>query len=118
MGPQDHLRALLDGIVCTVCEERVPASRVRLLARRDDLLFLQIDCAACGSTSLGFIADAAVGSEAERLDGAPVISSDDVLDMHAFLETWTGDLSSLVGSSDDTWPGRPRPGDRRAGRSA
>ena len=54
MGPQGHLGALLDGMGCTVCEEHVPAERIRLLARRDDLLFLQVACPACGSTSLGF----------------------------------------------------------------
>jgi hypothetical protein len=59
MGPQDHLRALLDGMSCTVCEERVPADHLRLLARRDDLLFILADCEACGSSALGFVANAA-----------------------------------------------------------
>jgi hypothetical protein len=96
MGPQDHLGALLDGIGCTVCEARVPADRIRLLARRDDLLFVQLDCAACGSTALGFIADAAVPPEEERLAGAEPIDADDVLDIHALLDSWEGDLASLV----------------------
>src|SRR3990172_6440148 len=96
MGPQDHLRALSDGMDCTVCEERVPADRIRLLARRDDLLFLQVDCGACGSSSLGFVADAVAVPEAVRLAGGPPISADDVLDMHALLGSWTGDLETMV----------------------
>jgi hypothetical protein len=118
MGPQDRLGALLDGMECTVCEEHVPAERVRLLARRDDLLFLQVDCPACGSTSLGFVADERVVTEADRLaDGTP-ITSDDVLDMHAFLESWTGDLGALVRPAGGPRARRARPPDRRTGRSA
>lgn len=118
MDPLDHLLALPDGLRCTVCEERVPATRVKLLARRDDLLFLQIECPACGSTSLGFIADERVEWETERLDRGAVVSSDDVLDMHAFLEEWTGDLASLVRAPSGRRFGPALPGDRRAGRSA
>jgi hypothetical protein len=118
MGPQDHLRELLDGLGCTVCEERVPAERVRLLARRDDLIFLQVDCLSCGSTSLGFIADEFPPAEADGLDRGPAISADDVLDMHALLEDWTGDLRSLVREAGDRRGKPSRPGHRQAGRPA
>ena len=97
MDPLDHLLALPDGLRCTVCDERVPATRVRLRAWRDDLAFLQIDCDACASTTLGFI----VGGVSEDPEPAPQrdpISSDDVLDMHQFLATWRGDLVGLLGS--------------------
>jgi len=118
MGPQDHLGALLDGIGCTVCDEPVAADRIRLLARRDDLLFLQINCARCGSSSLGFIADGHVRPEAARLSERPAITADDVLDMHDVLEAWTGDLVGLLGRS----PTPPDPGagrrSRRTGRPA
>jgi len=103
---------------CTVCEEHVPVERIRLLARRDDLLFLQVDCPACGSTSLGFVADEPVASEADRLaDGTP-ITSDDVLDMHAFLASWTGDLGGLVRPAAAQRARRAGRADRRTGRSA
>ena len=118
MDPQDHLRALIDGLGCTVCEERVPPDRVRLLARRDDLLFLQVDCRTCGSTSLGFIADEAQPGGADDYDGPAAISTDDVLDMHALLEGWTGDLRSLVRGAGTPGVDRSRPGDRQAGRPA
>jgi len=139
MGPLDRLGALLDGMGCTVCDEHVPGARIRLLARRDDLLFLQLDCPACGSTSLGFVADdgirpevgrpdvlrpdvlrpdvvrpgGSVAAEAARLADAAPVSSDDVLDMHTFLDSWTGDLAGLVRPA-----GRPRSAPHRSGRSA
>jgi hypothetical protein len=106
MDPLDHRLALPDGLRCTVCEERVPAERLQLLAWRDDLVFLQIDCGACLSTTLGFVAGGAT-DDANDPDGAqrPPISSDDVLDMHQFLATWRGDLSGLLESDR----GRPEP---------
>jgi hypothetical protein len=106
MDPLDHLLALPDGLRCTVCEERVPSDRVRLLAWRDDLAFLEIDCGGCLSTTLGFV----VGGRADTADGVeppageshlgPPISSDDVLDMHQLLNTWRGDLSGLLARSN------------------
>jgi hypothetical protein len=96
MDPQDHLRALLDGVTCTVCEDRVPAERVRLLAWRDDLAFLEIDCPACRSTSLGFVlAGGSPDGEGGHPEMAP-ITYDDVLDMHEFLARWQGDLKAAV----------------------
>jgi hypothetical protein len=105
MDPLDHLLALSDGLRCSVCDEHVPSERVRLLAWRDDLAFLQIECGGCLSTTLGFV----VGGRADTADGvealapgasAPLITSDDVLDMHQLLATWRGDLRGLLAPSD------------------
>jgi hypothetical protein len=104
MDPLDHRLVLPDGLRCTVCEERVPAERLQLLAWRDELVFLQIDCGACLSTTLGFVVSGA-GDEPVALPPPPPISSDDVLDMHQFLASWRGDLSSLLETDRE----RPEP---------
>ena len=100
MDPRDPLRALPDGLFCTVCNEPVPSDRIRLLARREDLTFIQVECAHCGSTALEFLADP-MGIEADPMPGEVVpiqaaISSDDVFAMHQFLADWQGDMQSLV----------------------
>jgi hypothetical protein len=95
MDPLDHLLALPDGLRCSVCDERVPATRIRLLARRDDLVFLQIDCGTCSSATLGFVLDGRSDEPSEPRSGTPV-SADDVLDMHELLATWRGDLTGLL----------------------
>ena len=95
MDPLDHLRVLPDGLRCTVCEERVPADRLTLLAWRDDLAFLQLDCAACLSTTLGFVQGGRGDGPADPPRHAP-ITTDDVLDMHQLLATWRGDLTGLL----------------------
>ncbi|HEX3266117.1 MAG TPA: hypothetical protein VHR16_10655 [Candidatus Limnocylindrales bacterium] len=107
MDPLDHRLVLPDGLRCTVCEERVPADRLQLLAWRDELVFLQIDCGSCLSTTLGFVVSGAPDgpSESESDEPAPPITSDDVLDMHQFLASWRGDLSALLESDR----GRPEP---------
>jgi hypothetical protein len=110
MDPRDLLRAFPDGMPCTVCDEPVPAERIRLLARREEMAFVQIECSACRSTTLGFLADPA--SPTDRLpDRADPISSDDVLEMHRLLDGWDGDLRSLVDERDGSAP----PVERRAG---
>jgi hypothetical protein len=112
MDPLDHLLALPDGLRCTVCDQRVPATRIRTLARRDDLTFIEIDCEACSSSTLGFLL---AGHTDEPLpspevgpdhDGNP-ITGDDVLDMHELLASWRGDLAGLLARDG---PGRAEPG--------
>jgi hypothetical protein len=104
MDPLDHRLALPDGLRCTVCDERVPAERLRLLAWRDELVFLQIDCGSCLSTTLGFVVSGATDDQPSAPEPPP-ISTDDVLDMHQFLSTWRGDLSALLAGDR----GRPEP---------
>ncbi|MFL5779248.1 MAG: hypothetical protein ACJ761_09925 [Chloroflexota bacterium] len=121
MDPSDHLRPLLDGVGCTVCGARVPAEKVRILAHRDDLAFVELDCPSCGSSTLGLvlapldpdgepILDVAPTSELTPADearfaSATPVSSDDVHAVRDFLAGWDGDLVGLLGRDDD-------PGDR------
>ena len=101
MDPLDHLLALPDGLRCTVCDQRVPATRIRTLAHRDDLTFIEIDCEACSSSTLGFLLAGQTDEPAPALERRPdqaanPITSDDVLDMHELLASWRGDLADLL----------------------
>jgi hypothetical protein len=106
MDPQDRLQSLLDGIACSVCEAAVDGERIRLLARREDLAFVEIACSGCGSTTLGFVVDGQ--AEDGPTSEAPPVSADDVLDMHLELEAWHGDLRTLLGADTAPDTGRPR----------
>jgi hypothetical protein len=101
MDPLDHLDPLPDGLRCSVCDEPVPVARVRLLARRDDLVFLQIDCPACSSATLGFVLDGRMDGAAPAIDRPP-IDADDVLDMHELLAGWQGGLTGLLAGEADS----------------
>lgn len=107
MDPRDPQRALPDGTTCTVCDEPVPADRIRLLACRDDLTFVHVECAGCGSTSLEFVVSgpedqpAAAPAATTAFDGHPAaspppISYADVRAMREFLDSYRGDARRLV----------------------
>ena len=98
MDPLDHARPDPDGATCAVCEGPVPAASVHLLARREDLAFVQVDCGACRSTTLAFV----LAADGHATHAAPV-TGDDVLDMHDLLSGWHGGLRELLASE----PGRP-----------
>lgn len=115
MDPRDQLRPLLDGVGCTVCGTLVPADRIRILAHRDDLAFVELSCPGCGSTTLGMLQAADDGGvrldvapfgeltpadEARRAGSGP-ITSQDVTAARAFLAAWDGDLVGLLRSNDE-----------------
>lgn len=101
MDPLDPGRVRLDGLRCAVCDGSVPADAVQLLARRDDVAFVQLSCDACSSSTLAFLVDGADSDRApgDRSGGPQLgspVSSDDVLEMHLLLREWRGGLRELV----------------------
>ena len=102
MDPLDQVRDGLDGLACAVCEGSVPAGSVQLLALRDALAFVQVDCPVCRSSTLAFLLDGQAAAEGDATaDGPgtpqPALTTDDVLDMHVFLRDWRGDVGVLLG---------------------
>ena len=55
MDPRDDLDSLAGGVDCAACGQVVPTERVRVLARRDDIAFVEIHCPLCRSESLGIV---------------------------------------------------------------
>ena len=107
MDPRDRLISLPDGALCTACGEPVPTGRIRVLARRDDLAFVEVDCSACGSAALGLLMGGADPDGRSILDvdadtsstghpGRPAslrpISQSDVDTVRSDLAAWEGDL--------------------------
>ncbi|MBA2720939.1 MAG: hypothetical protein H0U52_17110 [Chloroflexi bacterium] len=106
MDPRDDLDSLAGGVDCAACGEVVPTDRVRVLAKRDDIAFVEIHCAACRSESLGIVIHAAEidaatrygefgPGEERRFEGARPIGPADVARVHALLAQ--GGLDALVG---------------------
>jgi hypothetical protein len=114
MGPRDHPRPLPDGAACTACGAAVPTEAIRILARRDDLAFVELACPACASTSLGILLSSTT------VDGTPVldvatdgipspgirparlrpITDTDVEAIRHDLAAWDGDLVGWLDAID------------------
>jgi hypothetical protein len=119
MDPRDRLPPFANGVDCGVCGVLVPFERVRVLASRDDLMFVEVDCAGCKSESLGIIVQSGgdeAGSDSRygeflpadnaRFREALPIGADDIRTVRELLER--GDLAAFVGPSRDARGGGSR----------
>ena len=125
MDPRDDLDSLADGVDCAACGQFVPTDRIRVLARRDDIAFVEIHCPACRSESLGIViasddeapdramaggAGRAYGEfgpgDEERFREALPIGSADLDLVHDLLDR--GDLVALVGGFEPPAAGSGR----------
>jgi hypothetical protein len=120
MDPRDDLDSLAGGVDCAACGEFVPTDRIRILAQRDDIVFVEVTCPACRSDSLGIVIAeddendenddaelAAVGpgrtwgefgsADVERFRESLPIDAADVDLVRRLLAT--GDLGALIGGS-------------------
>ena len=98
MDPRDRTD-VVDGTECAACGRPVPPDATRVLAQREDLAFVELGCAGCGSVSLAIRLGAAVAASRSTIE------SDDVLDLHVFLAGYRGDLRGLLGGPAER--GRP-----------
>src|SRR5262245_38775055 len=108
MDPRDRTPPFEDGVDCAVCGRTVPAERIRILASRDDLTFVELTCAACRSESLGMIVAGSSDGSARYGEFLPADDArfrealpsgvDDVLTVRRLLQA--GDLDALVGPDD------------------
>ena len=114
-GP-DWLRTQLTSFTCPACGRRYRGSKIRLLAERDGLFFVDLDSVRCGSHTVAIvtveidetsalitdISDLTLSEEelreqlGEALPAAAApVTADDVLEMHEFLAQFRGDMSRL-----------------------
>ncbi|HWP61954.1 MAG TPA: hypothetical protein VNO86_00570 [Candidatus Binatia bacterium] len=108
MESLDRLRALLAATPCTVCGRPIDPGRIRILAQREDLTFVELPCRACGVVAVGmvtFVGEPSrpsrygefTAADEARFAHRPPISADDVLAAHELLSSWHGDLRGLLG---------------------
>ena len=110
-GP-DWLRTQLTSFTCPACGQRYRGSKIRLLAERDGLFFVDLDCNLCGShtvaivtvelddgepsiTELSDLGEPSLYIDEPPPEGAAPVTADDVLEMHEFLSQFTGDVDRL-----------------------
>jgi hypothetical protein len=111
MDGAEWLRTQLTSFGCAACGQAYEPARIRVLAEREGLFFVDLGCGHCGTQAVAIVTiqiDGGGGPEADmgdllplepaelgRVAGAPV-SADDVLDAHRFLEDFQGDVTTLM----------------------
>ena len=123
MDSPDWLRTQLTSFTCPACGRRYRGSKMRLLAERDGLFFVDLDCSRCASHTVAIVTveldDSEVSIEVSDADlfdhlgeelpaGAAPVTADDVLDVHQFLARYDGDLDGLVGARASRTDGAER----------
>jgi transcription elongation factor Elf1 len=119
----DWLQAQLRSFTCPACGEAYGSSTMRLLAEREGLYFLDMECERCGSRTVAIvtvelddaeasIADLSTGRELfpqleHAVPGAAAVNADDVLEMHEFLQRFHGNVTHLFRAATTQLPGRP-----------
>jgi hypothetical protein len=115
MDPRDRPRPHHDGAACTACGATVPTGRIRVLAQRDDVAFVELDCPACDSTTLALLLDPIGLEGSSTLDvdqdlatgqmsvgrsvGRPITEAD-VEALRRDLADWDGDLVGWLEALD------------------
>ncbi len=107
MDGGDWLRTQLTSFGCAACGQAYETGRIRVLAERDGLFFVDLACSHCGTQAVAIVTiqldendepHADMGDLASALQGPEddPVNADDVLRMHALLEGFEGDIDHLL----------------------
>jgi hypothetical protein len=98
MDRRDRLGPRLADALCAACRAPVAANSLRLLARRDDLAFVEVACGACGSWGLAIVLGPTGRTPEGPIDPeAPPVSAADVRAVADFLADYRGGVDGLFG---------------------
>ncbi len=113
MEGTEWLRTQLADFACGACGRSYRTSRISVLAQREDLFFVDLACRSCGAEAVAIVtvhvdedesahldAGDLPRAEADLVDEAAPVDSDDILEMHEFLRDFDGDFRALFGASD------------------
>jgi transcription elongation factor Elf1 len=118
MDGSDWLRTQLATFECPACGGQYRGSEMRMLAERDGLYFVDLDCGSCGSRTVAILTVEANDSEPTIADASELqrarepavsaVNADDVLDMHQFLAAFQGDVEHLFKAAAARSDGAPQ----------
>ncbi|HEY7024877.1 MAG TPA: hypothetical protein VH371_07955 [Candidatus Limnocylindrales bacterium] len=129
MDSPDWLRTQLTSFTCPACGRRFRGSRIKLLAERDGLFFVDLDCSRCGSHTVAIVTVESDESELSIIDASDIelavdlepehlgedlpeklelVTADDVLDMHELLAGYDGDFTQLLAAGGGGTDGAAR----------
>lgn len=111
MDAERWLTSELATFGCAACGQPYGEAHIRLIAQRQELYFVDLSCPHCGSQAVAIVT-IQVDGETATLEGGelvragsqaesaaadvPALSIDDVLDAHALLRDFEGDVHQLM----------------------
>ena len=118
MDAEAWLTSELASFACAACGQAYGQGHIHLIAQREELFFVDLSCDHCGSQAVAIVtiqidgesarleggelvrAEPAGSDETEAAPYGPPISADDVLDAHALLDDFEGDVHQLIARFD------------------
>jgi hypothetical protein len=116
MDGSDWLKTQLTSFGCAACGQPYESTRIRLLAQRDGLYFVDLGCSHCGTQAVAIVTISSEDGDEPRIEAgehaavvasqvltAPVpdpVSADDVLAIHQLLDGFRGGVEALLGRLD------------------
>lgn len=106
---QAFIRHLVANVQCVSCGERYARNDIYVLGHHEDIWVSAVVCSRCGTQGLVFatvrgeeqfeVTAKPAGDELPALERVSTLSIDDVLDVHAFLKDFHGDVHALFRAS-------------------
>jgi len=105
---QAFIRHLIANIQCAGCGERYARNDIYVLGHHEDVWVSAVVCSRCGTQGLVFATvrddeqfdvTRSAARELAAFKQMPELTIDDVLDVHAFLKDFHGDVSTLFEES-------------------
>jgi hypothetical protein len=110
MDAESWLTSELASFGCAACGQAYGQGHISLIAQRDELFFVDLSCDHCGSQAVAIVTiqiegDTATLGTGEFVPAAEVehrapVSADDVIDAHALLKDFEGDVHQLIARFD------------------
>jgi hypothetical protein len=102
---EDFVKKLISSLRCGSCGQSYREAGIDVIKHQEDVWFLKVLCPAChaGSLVAAIIKDAGrlavtdlTAAELEKFREAGAVDENDLLEMHAFLRDFKGDLTGLI----------------------
>jgi hypothetical protein len=121
MDGSEWLKTQLTSFGCAACGQPYESGRIRLLAEREGLFFVDLGCSHCGTQAVAIVTIQADEDDEPHIEAgehasvtltatavADPVSADDVLAVHELLDGFAGGIDELLERLD----GRDTAGDQ------
>ncbi len=109
MDGSEWLKTQLTSFGCAACGQPYESGKIRLLAEREGLFFVDLGCSHCGTQAVAIVTIATDDDDELRIDAgehasvaltatpaADPVSADDVLAVHKLLDGFAGGIDDLL----------------------